>query len=147
MPNLNKPQTKPEATVADSRLWYLIDADDAILGRLSTKVANLLRGKDKPDFAPNADNGDFVVVINAKKVKLSGNKESQKMYYKHTGYIGNLKSKTLVEMREKSPETIITHSVSGMLPKNKLQDVFMKRLKVYPGATHPHQNAKFTNQG
>lgn len=146
-PKTTKPEIKAPSTIkSEPRLWYLFDAKDEVLGRLSTKIATILRGKDKPSFAPNADLGDYVVVLNAKKVKLTGNKEAQKMYYKHTGYIGNLKSKTIVELREENPEMIIKHAVNGMLPKNKLQDVFMSRLKIYAGNTHPHQNVKFTNQ-
>jgi len=128
------------------RKWYLINAEDAILGRISTEIADILRGKKKTSFANNADNGDYVVVINAKKVKLTGNKENAKRYYKHTGYIGNMKTTTVPELREKKPEQILIHSVEGMLPKNKLQKEFLKRLKIYPGSEHPHQNIKFVNK-
>lgn len=128
------------------RKWYLIDAEDAILGRISTQIAILLRGKDKTSFSNNSDSGDYVVVINAKKVKLTGHKEEEKRYYKHTGYLGHLKVNTVPELKEKKPEEIIIHSVTGMLPKNKLQKEFLKRLKVYPGNEHPHQNIKFVNK-
>lgn len=129
-----------------NRKWYIFDAKDEVLGRLSTQAANILRGKGKTDFSNNGDCGDYVVIINAEKIVLTGNKEEQKRYYKHTGYIGNLKTKTVSELRDKYPTEIIKHSVLGMLPKNKLQDRFMKRLKVYAGKEHPHQNVKFINQ-
>jgi len=128
------------------REWYIFDAKDAILGRLSTQVADLLRGKKKATFVNHQDMGDYVVVINAEKIVLSGKKEEQKRYYKHTGYIGNLKTNTVPELRAKHPEKIIQNAVYGMLPKNKLRDPFMKRLKVYVGKDHPHQNIKFINQ-
>lgn len=125
--------------------WYIFDAKDEVLGRLATKSANILRGKLKTEFANNLDCGDFVVVINAEKIKLTGKKEEQKRYYHHTGYIGNLKTTTLKELREDKPEDIIKKAVYGMLPKNTLRDKFMARLKVYKGSTHPHLNAKFEN--
>ncbi len=130
----------------DNKNWYIFDAKDQILGRLSTQIADLLRGKKKANFAPNADNGDYVVVINAEKVVLTGRKEDQKRYYRHTGYLGNLKTFTVPELREKNPEQILIHSVKGMLPKNKLNDIFMSRFKVYAGGKHPHVNIKFKNQ-
>lgn len=126
--------------------WYIFDAKKEILGRLSTKVANILRGKNNPEYEPSGDHGGFVVIINAEKIILTGKKESQKMYYKHTGYIGNLKEKTVSQLREEKPEEIIRHSVSGMLPKNKLRDICLGRLKIYKGSSHPHNNAKFVNQ-
>ncbi len=129
-----------------NREWFIYDAKSEVLGRLSTKIADLLRGKKKVSFINNADEGDYVVIINAEKIVLTGKKEEQKRYYKHTGYIGNLKTKTVPELREKTPEKIIENSVYGMLPKNKLRDQFMKRLKVYAGKDHPHQNVKFINQ-
>ena len=130
----------------ENRNWYIFDAKDQILGRLSTQIADLLRGKKKTNFAPNADNGDYVVVVNAEKVVLSGHKEEQKRYYRHTGYLGNLKTFTVPELRKDKPEEILLHSVKGMLPKNKLNDLFMARLKVYAGSKHPHVNIKFKNQ-
>lgn len=133
-------------TKLQNKSWYLFDAKDYVLGRLSTEIANILRGKNKIEFANNSDCGDFVVILNAGKIMLTGNKETQKRYYKHTGYIGNLKTKTVTELRESKPENIIKNSVYGMLPKNKLRDNFMSRLKVYSGTTHPHQNVKFVNQ-
>lgn len=128
------------------KVWYIFDAKGAILGRLSTQIADILRGKLKPTFVNHQDTGDFVVVINAEKIVLSGKKEEQKRYYKHTGYIGNLKTHTVPELRAKHPEKILENAVYGMLPKNKLRDPFMKRLKVYVGKEHPHQNIKFVNQ-
>ena len=130
----------------NERKWFIFDAENKVLGRLSTEIATLLRGKNKVDFMNHKDGGDYVVVINAEKVVLTGHKEDQKRYYKHTSYIGNLKTKTVPELRAKNPEFIIEHSVLGMLPKNKLQDEFMKRLKIYKGNSHPHQNIKFANQ-
>ncbi len=131
---------------SQNREWYLIDAKEQILGRISTGIADILRGKNKASFGSNKDVGDCIVVVNAEKVKLSGNKENQKRYYKHTGYIGNLKVKTLAELRKTRPEEIIRHSVYGMLPKNKLREDFIARLKIYAGANHPHKNIKFKNQ-
>lgn len=128
------------------RDWYIFDADKAVLGRLATQIADLLRGKKKPIFVNNQDFGDYVVVINAEKVVLTGKKEEQKRYYKHTGYIGNLKTKTVADLREKKPELILKHAVLGMLPKNTLRDKFIGRLKIYTGKEHPHQNVKFVNQ-
>ncbi|MEK9156502.1 MAG: 50S ribosomal protein L13 [Patescibacteria group bacterium] len=136
---------KAQKNQNQDRRWHLLDADGAVLGRLSTQVAGALRGKIYPGFRPNLDQGDFVVVINCGKVRLTGNKEEQKRYYHHTGYLGNLKETSLAELRAKKPEEIIRRAVWGMLPKNKLRDIFMKRLKVYAGATHPHTNAKFKN--
>jgi len=129
-----------------TREWHLIDASEEVLGRISTKIANLLRGKEKKEFSANLDCGDYVVVINSKKVKLTGNKEEEKRYFKHTGYLGNLKEKSVPELREKNPNFIVRHAVLGMLPKNRLQKEFIKRLKIYPGGEHPHQNIKFVNK-
>jgi len=127
--------------------WYFFDADQRVLGRLATEIATLLRGKNKPGFLPNVDNGDHVVVINAGKVVLTGKKEEQKRYYKHTGYLGNLKTYTVADLREKHPEELLNHAIRGMLPKNKLSDLFMGHLHSYVGESHPHQNVKFKNQG
>lgn len=129
----------------EQRNWHLFDASKFVLGRLSTETANLLRGKLKTDFANNKDVGDYVVIVNAEKINLTGKKEEQKRYYKHTGYIGNLKTKTYLEMKKSKPEEIIKHAVAGMLPKNKLRDQFLLRLKVYAGPSHPHVNIKFIN--
>jgi len=121
------------------RKWYLVDAKDKILGRLATKIARILSGKDKPIYTPHIDTGDFVIVVNARKVRVTGRKEEGKIYYHHSGYPGGLKKETLAELREKKPEEIIRRAVKGMLPKNRLGRKMLKRLKVYPDEDHPHQ--------
>ena len=118
--------------------WHLVDAKDKVLGRLAMKIASILSGKNKAQYSPNADLGDFVVVVNAEKVKVTGNKFSQKNYYHHTGYPGGLKTKSFEKMQEDSPEKIIEKAVKGMLPKNKLANQIIKKLKVYSGSVHPH---------
>ena len=118
--------------------WFIIDADGKTVGRLATTVATLLRGKGKADFTPHADNGDFVVVINADKVNFTGNKWNQKTYYWHTQYPGGIKSITAEKLKEKEPEEILRKAVWGMLPKSKWQKTLIGRLKVYAGDTHPH---------
>ncbi len=118
--------------------WHLIDANGAVLGRLATRIATMLRGKDRPGYTPYVDSGDFVVVINAAKVKLTGNKLEQKRYYHHTLYPGGLKSERAKALLERLPEKVILHAVRGMLPKNRLSDRLLTKLKVYPGAEHPH---------
>lgn len=120
------------------RNWYIIDASDVVLGRLATQVATLLRGKNKPTYTPNQDTGDFVVVINAEKVALSGNKREGKMAYRHSGYPGGLRSTPYGELLDKNPERAIEKAVRGMLPKNRLARQQMTKLKVYRGAEHPH---------
>lgn len=120
------------------RKWWLIDADGKVLGRLATEAANLLRGKKKPSYVDFMDTGDFVIVINAEKIRLSGRKLEQKKYYSHSGYPGGIKEKTLKEMMEKKPEEVIRKAVWGMLPKNKLNRAVHKKLKVYAGPDHPH---------
>jgi large subunit ribosomal protein L13 len=122
--------------------WWVVDAENQVLGRLSTQIANVLRGKNKPEFTPNTDCGDFVVVTNVDKIKLTGNKKIDKVYYKHSGYIGNLKSINAEDLLEKKPEEVLRHSVSGMLPKNKLRAVFMKKLKLFTGTEHDHEAQK-----
>ena len=125
------------------RKWHLIDAAEApTLGRLSAKITTLLSGKNKATFTPHTDGGDFVVVINAEKVKVTGNKEEDKMYYRHSGFPGGLKEASLKELREKNPAMIIEKAVYGMLPTNKLRDDRMKRLKVYAGAEHKKKKKK-----
>jgi large subunit ribosomal protein L13 len=119
--------------------WHLVDADGKILGRLATRVAILLRGKNKPIFAPHQDTGDFVVVVNAKKVSLTGKKWKEKIYFHHSGYPGGLKMASAEKIAQKKPERLITMAVQGMLPKNKLGRKLIKKLKVYPGDAHPHQ--------
>ncbi len=121
------------------RKWYVVDAKDAVLGRLAVKVATYLRGKNKPVFTPNVDTGDFIIVINADKVRLTGNKQTDKMYYHHSGYIGGIKAKTANDLLEDRPEKIIEQAVWGMLPKNRLGRTMIKKLKVYRGAEHPHR--------
>lgn len=121
------------------RKWYVVDAKDAVLGRLAVKVATYLRGKNKPVFTPNVDTGDFIIVINADKVRLTGNKQTDKMYYHHSGYIGGIKAKSAKELLEGAPEKIIEQAVWGMLPKNRLGRTMIKKLKVYRGAEHPHR--------
>ncbi len=120
------------------RTWYVVDAENKVLGRLATQVAAVLRGKHKPIFTPHVDTGDFVVVINAGKVHLTGSKLDKKMYYRHSGYPGGIKSSSAGELLENKPETIIKHAVRGMLPKNKLGREQFRKLKVYPGKEHPH---------
>ncbi len=120
------------------RKWYVVDAQDKVLGRLSTQIAMRLRGKHKPIFTPHLDTGDFIIVINAEKVRLTGKKLNNKIYYKHTGYIGGLKRFTAKEMLEKRPEDVIRLSVKRMLPKNRLGRSQLKKLKIYRGPEHPH---------
>ncbi|MBS5788728.1 50S ribosomal protein L13 [Clostridioides mangenotii] len=120
------------------RKWYLVDAEGKTLGRMATEIATLLRGKHKPTFTPHVDGGDFVVVINADKVVLTGKKLDQKLYRYHTGYVGGLKEITYKHMMETKPEEVVAHAVSGMLPKNKLRSRMMTRLRVFAGAEHTH---------
>ena len=118
--------------------WLLVDASDKTLGRLSTNIAKILMGKNKPEYTPHNDVGDYVVVINAEKIKVTGNKNEQKMYYRHTGYPGGIKSQNFNDLIDSHPDRIITSSVKGMLPKNKLSNSVIKKLKVYKGESHPH---------
>jgi large subunit ribosomal protein L13 len=120
------------------RDWFVIDAEGKTLGRLSTEVASRLKGKHKAIFTPNADTGDYIVIINAEKVRVTGSKESQKMYHRHTGYPGGLKSMSLAKMRAYAPERIIEFAVKGMLPRNPLGRSMLSKLKVYAGPEHPH---------
>ena len=121
-----------------TRKWYVVDATDQILGRLSVRISNILRGRNKATFTPHVDTGDFVIVINADKIRVTGKKEEQKEYMFYSGYMGNEKYIKLSEFRSRKPEFIIQHSVKGMLPKNKLAAGMLKRLKVYGGSEHPH---------
>lgn len=121
------------------RIWYLVDAENKVLGKLASKVAVILRGKHKPVFTSHIDTGDFVVVINAKKIHLTGKKMENKLYYRHSGYPGGLKVMSAAEMLKKKPENIIKHAVKGMLPKNKLGRKQMAKLKIYSGSEHPHK--------
>lgn len=130
-----------------AREWYLVDARGKVLGRLASKVARILSGKDKPIYTPHLDTGDFVVIINARNIRVTGKKQEEKIYYRHSGYPGALKKKPFKNLIEEKPEEIIRRAVKGMLPKNKLGRKMLKKLKVYPGASHPHssQNPKPIN--
>jgi large subunit ribosomal protein L13 len=118
--------------------WFVIDLDGKVLGRVATKIANLLRGKDKPEFTPHLDCGDFVVVVNASKVRLTGRKLDGKMYYRHSGHLGELKSESARKLLARKPEDVIRKAVWGMLPKNDLSKNILRKLKVYAGPEHPH---------
>lgn len=126
-------------TAEVKRNWVLIDADGATLGRLTTKAAMILRGKNKPQYTPNADTGDFVVIINAAKVQLTGNKAAEKSYWRHSGFLGGIKFESFQEAMAKHPERVIEHAVKGMLPKGSLGRKQATKLKVYAGAEHPHK--------
>ncbi len=119
--------------------WYLIDCSGKKLGRLSVQIANILRGKNKPEYTPNSDVGDFVVLINAERVEISGNKSKDKIYFKHTGYPGNLKEINFQDLLNKDPEKVLRNAVKGMLPKNRLNRQIIKKLKVYDDGNHPHE--------
>jgi large subunit ribosomal protein L13 len=121
-----------------TRDWYLVDVDSKVLGRVATQIANVLRGKNKPTFTPSVDTGDFVIVVNAEKIALTGKKMSDKVYYSHSGYVGGLKEITAGKLIDKKPEDLLKKAVKGMLPKNKLARHMLKKLKIYSGATHPH---------
>ena len=121
------------------RRWYLVDAEGKTLGRLATQIADTLRGKTKPQYTPHVDTGDFVVVVNAEKIAVTGKKLDDKMYHRFTGYIGNLKSETLGQLLDRKPERVIEIAVKGMLPKNPLGRAMFRKLKVYKGADHPHE--------
>ncbi len=120
------------------RKWYVVDASGIVLGRLAVKVANILRGRHKPTFTPQTDTGDFVVVINADKVALTGRKDDQKQYMFYSGYVGGESYRSVSDMRKQRPEFVIEHAVKGMLPRNRLARQMLKKLKIYPGASHPH---------
>lgn len=122
--------------------WYVVDAENKVLGRLATQIAVRLRGKHKPLFTPHADTGDFIVVVNAKKVTMTGSKLDRKMYYRHSGYVGGLKQISARKLLEKKPEEIIRYAVKRMLPKNSLGRRQLKKLKIYAGPEHPHQAQK-----
>jgi large subunit ribosomal protein L13 len=122
--------------------WYIIDAKDAVLGRLAVKIANRLRGKNKPQFTPHSDTGDFIIVINADKVKLTGKKLDNKVYYSHSGYPGGIKAETARERLDKKPEKILFSAVWGMIPKGRLGRAIIKKLKIYKGSEHPHEAQK-----
>ncbi len=124
------------------RKWYVIDAEDVVLGRLSTEVATLLRGKHKPTYTPNVDGGDYIIIINAEKVALTGNKLEGKLYQHHSGHSGGLKTRTAQKMLDTQPQKLVELAVKGMLPKTKLGNAMYKKLFVYCGAEHPHQAQK-----
>lgn len=120
------------------RKWFVIDAEQAVVGRLASRVATILRGKHKPSFTPHVDTGDYVIIVNADKVRFTGNKEDAKLYYSYSGYPGGLKSRSARVMREKRPEHLVRHAVKGMLPKGPLGRQMLTKLKVYASAKHPH---------
>jgi large subunit ribosomal protein L13 len=122
-----------------TRRWYVVDAEGQTLGRLATRIADTLRGKGKPEYTPHVDSGDFVVVVNAEKIQVTGNKLDQKRYYRHSGYPGGLRSRTLREQLDRRPTEVIRKAVKGMLPKNKLASAQISKLKIYAGPDHPHE--------
>ena len=128
--------TKPAEV---KRTWYVVDAEGKTLGRLATEIARRLRGKHKPEYTPHVDTGDYIVVVNAEKIRVTGNKEKDKIYYKHTGYVGNLKAIPLGKLRKTHPDRIISQAVKGMLPRNPLGRAMFSKLKVYAGPEHNHQ--------
>ncbi len=132
-------KTKSANSATVLKEWYVIDATNEVLGRLSTQVAMILRGKNKPDFTPHVDCGDHVIIINAEKVRLTGNKMSDKQYVRHTGYPGGQKLETPEHKMKRNPALLLEHSVRGMLPKSRLGDVIFKNLHIYVGSEHPHQ--------
>jgi large subunit ribosomal protein L13 len=121
------------------RDWYVVDAEGQTLGRLATRIADALRGKRKPEYTPHIDTGDFIVVVNAEKIRVTGDKMNQKRYWRHSGYPGGIKSRTLAEMLERRPEEVIRKAVKGMLPRNRLARQQLTKLKVYAGPEHPHE--------
>jgi large subunit ribosomal protein L13 len=134
-------QIKTEDALAQ-RKWYIVDAQDKVLGRMATEIGRVLRGKHKPIFAPNLDAGDFVIVVNARGVKLTGRKASDKIYYRHTEYPGGIRERSAAEMLIEKPEQVIRLAVRGMLPKNRLSRKLLTKLKIYPGSEHPHMAQK-----
>jgi large subunit ribosomal protein L13 len=132
-----------QATAQDrERGWYVVDAEGKTLGRLATQIANVLRGKHKPTYTPHVDVGDFVIVVNAEKVAVTGDKREKKLYWRHSGYPGGIRSRTLGDLLEKRPEEVIRKAVKGMLPRNRLARAQLRKLKVYAGPEHPHQAQK-----
>jgi len=136
--NENNKTAIPKKDDQDKK-WLLIDAEGMILGRLATRIAGVLRGKDKPTYTPFFDNGDFIIVVNADKIKLTGNKEEQKVYYRHSGWMGGIKETSYQKMLATHPERILKAAVKGMLPKNKLNRKILKKLKIYSGTDHKHK--------
>jgi large subunit ribosomal protein L13 len=121
-----------------NREWYVVDAEDRILGRLAAQIAHRLRGKHKVEFAPHMDNGDFIIVVNCEKIRVTGRKAADKMYYRHSGYVGGLKEISLEKLLAQRPHLVLMHAVKGMLPKNRLGRAMLKKLRIYAGAEHPH---------
>ena len=119
--------------------WWIVDADGLTLGRLATRIADVLRGKNKPQYTPHVDTGDFVVVVNAERIRVTGDKLQQKIYYRHSGYHGGLRERTLAEMLERRPEEVLRLAVKGMMPRNRLGRAQLRKLKVYAGPSHPHE--------
>ncbi len=128
----------PKIQSKSERKWYVVDADGKVAGRLAAEIANILRGKNKASFTPHMDMGDYVVVINAEKIRLTGNKEEQKEYITHSGYFGNLRRRSFKAVQQRQPSRILKEAVSGMLPKNRLRRHFMDKLHIYAGMEHPH---------
>ena len=132
-----------QATPQDrERVWYVVDAEGKTLGRMATQIADVLRGKRKPSYTPHVDVGDFVIVINAAKVAVTGDKREKKLYWRHSGYPGGIRSRTLGDLLEKRPEEVIRKAVKGMLPRNRLARQQLRKLKIYAGPDHPHQAQK-----
>ena len=121
-----------------NREWFMVDARDQVLGRLAARIAHRLRGKHKPEFAPHVDNGDFIIVVNCEKIRVTGNKLAGKKYYRHSGHVGGLKEITLGKLLASKPHFVLMHAVKGMLPKNSLGRAMLKKLRIYTGADHPH---------
>ena len=131
-----------ENEIAEARKWYIVDAENQVLGRMASKIASILRGKNKPFFSPHQDSGDFIIVINAGKIKVTGNKLQNKLYLRHSGYPGGQKNTSLQVMLNKNPGRVVEYAVRRMLPKNALGRKMFQKLKVYAGADHPHQAQK-----
>ncbi len=138
MPSIFTEQTPWAKKEEVTRKWYLVDASDKVLGRLASKIAYMLQGKHRPDFTPHVDQGDFFVIINAKKIKLTGKKLDKKVYWRHSGYLGGLKLETAKQLLEKEPEKLIYLAVKRMLPRNRMRKKLLKKLKIYAGNEHPH---------
>lgn len=137
-----KKTTLRQNVTNEDRKWFVMDAEGKTLGQISTKIADTLRGKDRPDYTPHVDGGAYIIILNAEKVRVSGNKEEGKKYYRHSGYIGNLKTESLTVVREKDPTRILKEAISGMLPKNKLRKHQMRRLRLIVGSENPYDAQK-----
>lgn len=128
----------PKAPAKDERKWFVVDATDKVVGRLATEIAVILRGKNKSTFTPHLDMGDYVVIINAEKIRLTGNKEAQKEYIHHTGYLGHLRRKSFARIQKENPARILKEAIAGMIPRNKLKKFILAKLYIYAGSEHPH---------